>query len=117
MEDCPIKQQSCARVMCVESRVESRVTRAESRVESRVIAFAIGAESRLESDRSLANRSRMIERSIYAILRREVREGRLRVIREEDRVQRCEVNERRERAEVRRLTSFERFICERELCI
>jgi len=29
----------------------------------------------------------MIERYVYAILRREVREGRLRVIREEDRVQ------------------------------
>jgi len=38
----------------------------------------------------------MIERSI-AILRREVREGRLGVIREEDRVQRYERNERRER--------------------
>jgi len=35
------------------------------------------------------NRSRLI--------RREVREGRLRVIREEYRVQRCEGNERRER--------------------
>jgi len=35
------------------------------------------------------------------------------VIREEDRVQRCEGNERRE-GKVRRLTSFERFICERE---
>jgi len=39
----------------------------------------------------------MIERSrLFANLRREVREGRLRVIREEDRVQRCEGNERRE---------------------
>jgi len=37
----------------------------------------------------------MIER--FAILRREVREERLRVIREKDRVQRCEGNERRER--------------------
>jgi len=32
-------QQSCARVMAVESRVESRVTHAESRVESRVCFF------------------------------------------------------------------------------
>jgi len=47
-----------------------------------------------------------------------VREGRLRVIRDEDLVQRWEGNERRKkRAEVRirRLTSFERFICERTL--
>jgi len=38
------------------------------------------------------------------------------VIREEDRVERCEGNGRRYKngAEVRRLTSFERFICERE---
>jgi len=34
------------------------------------------------------------------------------VIREEDPIQRCEGNKRR--VEVRRLTSFERFICERE---
>jgi len=39
-------------------------------------------------------RSRMIE-DLCAILRREVREGRLRVIRE-DRVERCDGNERRE---------------------
>jgi len=32
-------------------------------------------------------------RDLFAILRREVREGRLRVIREEDRVQRCEWKE------------------------
>jgi len=35
------------------------------------------------------------------------------VISEEDRVQRCKGNERRERR-LRRLTSFERFICEQE---
>jgi len=34
---------------------------------------------------------------LFAILRREVREGRLRVVREEDRVQQLESNERRER--------------------
>jgi len=42
----------------------------------------------------------------------EVNAGRLSVMREEDRVQRSEGNERR--ANVRRLTSFERFLCERE---
>jgi len=45
---------------------------------------------------------------LFQILRREVGEGRLKVIREEDRVQRCEGNERRERRkEGRRLTSFD----------
>jgi len=46
-----------------------------------------------------------------------VREGQLRVIREEDRRGRPSTTMGREwkkRAEVRRLTSFERFICERE---
>jgi len=59
----------------------------------------------------------MIERSRpFAILRREMREGRLRVNGEEDRVQRCEGNERGERRYklIRRLTSFDRLICDRE---
>jgi len=58
----------------------------------------------------------MNDRKIYVIafLRREVREGRLRVIREEDRVH--DVKGMKKRADVRSLTSFERLIglCERE---
>jgi len=46
---------------------------------------------------------------MFAIFNREVREGRLRVIREEDRLQRCEGNERRESGYK---TSYE--MCERE---
>jgi len=58
----------------------------------------------------------MIEISIcYFTTRGERRATKGDNYREEDRVQRWEGNERRELAEVRtRLTSFERFICERQ---
>jgi len=67
------KRQRCARVMTVESWVESRVTRAESRVESRVIAFFRGrVPSRVLSHQSrirvIAKVSRVMSRVIIAQL-------------------------------------------------
>ena len=55
-------------------------------------------------------------KDLFVIFRRDELEGRIRVIREEERLDRLGVREREKRTEIRRMTSLERFVCKRELC-